>query len=262
MKNDEHFVSVPLTIEVDGYHIVDDETFDQRDFLDRAKKSQNVPRSACPSPHTYMESMSGAERIYMITLSAELSGSYNSAVLAANLFEEESPEVQVHVFNSKSASIGQTLIGDFIHKLEQQGVPFDEVVKRTDEYIESQHTYFVLESLDTLKKAGRLSGIKSFIASTLNIKPVMGSTPIGSIQQLDKGRGMKKALEKMVDCMVSDTVDTIGKVLAISHCNCPDTAAMLKSMVEAEGEFMDIEVVDTRGISSLYAGDGGVIMVV
>ncbi len=262
MEKDGHFVSVPLTIDVDGYTIVDDDTFDQADFLHRAAASPDVPKSACPSPANYMEAMKGADRVYVITLSAQLSGSYNSAVLASNLYEEEMPDAQVHVFDSKSASIGQSLIGDHIYKLEQQGLSFEEIVADTNGYIDSQHTYFVLESLESLKKAGRLSGIKSLIASTLNIKPVMGSTPMGTIQQLDKGRGMRKALEKMADCMIADSGDTSGKVLAISHCNCPHTASTLKSLVEERGSFAEIVIVDTRGISSLYACDGGVIMVV
>ena len=263
MTGDGHFASVPLTLDIDGYVITDDETFDQADFLRRVEESPNVPKSACPSPAAYMEAMEGVERVYIITLSSQLSGSYSSAVLASNLFTEENPGVQVHVFDSKSASIGQTLIADRIYQLEEQGLSFDEVVARTDEYIESQHTYFVLESLDTLKKAGRLSGLKSIIASTLNIKPVMGSTPIGSIQQLDKGRGMKKALEKMADCMMADlTANVRDSVVAISHCNCPDTAGILRELVEARGSFKDVIVVDTRGVSSLYAGDGGIIMVV
>ena len=262
MEGDEHFVSVPLTLDVDGHVIVDDETFDQSDFLRRVSESPNVPKSACPSPATYMEAMEGADRVYFITLSAQLSGSYNSAVLASNLFLEDEPEAQVHVFDSKSASIGQTLIGAKIHELEQQGLSFDEIVAATDEYIESQHTYFVLESLDTLKKAGRLSGLKSIIASTLNIKPIMGSTPIGSIQQLDRARGMKKALERMAECMAEDLSGAVGRTLAISHCNCPGTAELLRGFVEQVGSFKDVIVVDTRGVSSLYAGDGGVIMVV
>lgn len=262
MTADEHFTSVPLTLDVDGYTIVDDATFDQADFLRRVEESPNVPKSACPSPATYMEAMEGAERVYIITLSAQLSGSYNSAILASNLYREDENDVQIHVFDSKSASIGQTLIADRINMLEKQGLSFEEVVAATDSYIEKQHTYFVLESLDTLKKAGRLSGLKSIIASTLNIKPVMGSTPIGSIQQLDKARGMKKALEAMTKCMLADSGDTSDRILAISHCNCPDTAETLKDMVMSKGVFRDVIVVDTRGVSSLYAGDGGVIMVV
>ena len=262
MTEDEHFANVALTIDVDGYTIVDDDSFDQADFLRRVEESPNVPKSACPSPAAYMEAMEGYERVYVVTLSSQLSGSYNSAILASNLYREEEQNVQVHVFDSKSASIGQTLIGNKIYELEQQGLSFDEIISLVDEYIESQHTYFVLESLETLRKAGRLSGLKSIIASTLNIKPVMGSTPIGSIQQLDKGRGMKKALEKMTDCMIADAGDTKEKVLAISHCNCPDTAASLKDMVEKRGSFKETIVVDTNGVSSLYAGDGGVIMVV
>ena len=262
MRDDGHFVSVPLTIDVDGYSIVDDDSFDQADFLHRAAESPNVPKSACPSPANYIEAMEGADRVYVITLSSQLSGSYNSAVLASNLYKEEHPSAAVHVFDSKSASIGQTLIGDHVYHMEQEGRDFEDIVKDTEAYIETQHTYFVLESLESLKKAGRLSGIKSLIASTLNIKPVMGSTPIGSIQQLDKGRGMRKALEKMADCMVADAGDTSDKILAISHCNCPDTAEVLKSMVSERGSYRDIIVVDTRGISYLYACDGGGIMVV
>lgn len=262
MKEDEHFAVVPLTLDVDGYSIIDDETFDQEDFLRRVSESPNVPKSACPSPAGFMESFGGAERVYVVTLSSQLSGSYNSAVVAGELYREEKPEAQVHVFDSKSASIGQSLIADKIFECENRGLSFDEVVAEVDRYIETQHTYFVLESLDTLRKAGRLSGLKSIIATTLNIKPIMGSTPIGSIQKLDQVRGMKKALVRMVECMIADLVEGTDRILAISHCNCPDTAALLKSFVEARVSFRDIVVVDTRGVSSLYAGDGGVIMVV
>ncbi len=129
-------------------------------------------------------------------------------------------------------------------------------------YIESQHTYFVLESLETLKKNGRLTGIKALVASALNIKPIMGSTPEGSIQQLGQTRGIKKALLKMIDQLIEDGGDTKDKILAISHCNCKERAEEVKKTILAKSEFKDVILVDTAGISSMYASDGGVIMVV
>ena len=262
MKNNAHFANVPLTLEVGDYSIMDDENFDQAEFLQKVAEYEGVAKSACPSPSAYMAEMEDADRVYIITLSSQLSGSYNSAVLAKNLYEEDEEDIQIHVFDSKSASIGQTLIGKKIAELEEAGKSFEEVVEETEAYIETQHTFFVLETLETLRKAGRLSNLKSMIANTLNIKPVMGSTEIGSIQQLGQARGMKKALDKMADLMMEVTPDTENRTLAISHCNCPETAEMLKERVEARGKFKEIIVVDTNGVSSMYANDGGVIMVV
>lgn len=141
-----------------------------------------------------------AEHVYVVTLSGKLSGSYNSAELGRNLYEEEHPgeNKQIYVFNSRSASIGETIIGLKVQEFEEAGLPFEEVVARTEEYISSMNTYFVLETLETLRKNGRLTNLKALIANTLNIKPVMGSTKEGMICQLGQARGMNKALEKMV----------------------------------------------------------------
>ena len=98
-----------------------------------------------------------AERVYAVTLSAELSGSYNSAVLGKNLYHEEYGDKEIYVFNSRSASVGETLIALKIAECEEAGMDFEEVVRTVEGYIESQHTYFVLETLETLRKNGRLS---------------------------------------------------------------------------------------------------------
>ena len=94
------------------------------------------------------------------------------------------------------------------------------------------NTFFVIETLETLRKAGRLSGLKAFVANTLNIKPVMGSTKEGTIQQLGQARGMKKALSKMVEDMLKVTKNCENRVLAISHCNCPERAQFVKDTIE------------------------------
>ena len=265
LKKDEHFCNVPLELDVDGYLITDDDTFDQLDFLKRVKNSVKGPKSSCPSPARYMSAFDGdADNIYVITLSGKLSGSYNSAVLAKGLYEEEhgKDSKNIYVFNSKSASIGETIIGLKVQEYEEAGLAFDEVVKKTEEYIASMNTFFVLETLETLRKAGRLSNIKAFVANTLNIKPVMGSTKEGTIQQLGRARGMKKALMKMVEDAVASTKDCSERILAISHCNCPQRAEFVKEQILKLAKFKDVVVVNTAGVSSMYANDGGVILAV
>ena len=266
MKKSGHFENVPLELIVDNYHIVDDETFDQADFLKKVKESKQCPKSSCPSPERYMTAYtSEAEHIYVVTLSAQLSGSYNSAELARNLYMEENGDKAIHVFDSKSASIGESLIGLKIQECEETGMTFEEIIRTVEEYIDSQQTYFVLETLDTLRKNGRLTGLKALVAATLNIKPIMGSTPEGSICQLGQARGMNRALDNMVREMVAYVKDRDPKnrVLAISHCNCKERALIIKNKIQATGtEFKDIILVDTAGVSSMYANDGGIVMVV
>lgn len=263
MKASGHFETASLQIDVDGYHIVDDETFDQADFLRRTKESSECPKSSCPSPERYMEGYHcEEEHVYAVTLSSELSGSYNSAVLGKNLYIEEYGEKDIHIFNSKSASVGETLIGLKIAECEEKGMSFQEVIETVDAYIEEQHTYFVLETLDILKKNGRLKGLKAVVATALNIKPVMGSTPEGSIQQLAQARGMKKALAKMVDEVAAKLTNPQEKILAIAHCNCEERAIAVKEMLLTKADFKDVIILDTAGISSMYAADGGVIIVV
>ena len=264
MKKSGVYETASLSMEVDGDIIVDDENFDQADFLRRVEASPECPKSSCPSPERYMELYGGdEERVYAVTLSSELSGSYNSAQLGRKLWMEEHGESgkKIYVFNSRSASVGETLIGLKIQECEENGLGFEETVSTVEAYIEEQHTYFVLENLDTLRKNGRLTGIKSFVASALNIKPVMGSTPEGTICQLGQARGMKRALAKMADQIVKEGKTTKDKILAIAHCNCPERAREVERMLLDKIRVKDSFIVDTAGISTMYANDGGIIVV-
>lgn len=263
MKADGRFQSVPLELEVDGYHVVDDESFDQLEFIRRVKESRHSPKSSCPSPQRYVEAYLGeAEHVYVVTLSGRLSGSYNSAELAKKLYLEEHKAKQIHVFDSYSASIGETLIAEKIQESEEAGKSFEEVVAETEKYIKDQQTFFVLETLDTLRKNGRLSNLKAWVAGALNIKPVMGSTPEGTICQLGQARGMAKALDYMVNEIVKRTKECEKKILSIAHCNCPERAKQVKEKLEKLAKFKDIRIVDTAGVSTMYANNGGIIVAV
>lgn len=262
-KDDERIESVPLTLMVGGESIIDDETFDQKDFLKKVAACLECPKSACPSPERYMKAYEcEADHIYAVTLSSELSGSYNSAVLGKSLFLEDNPGKKIHVFNSKSASGGESLIAMKIVECEEKGLSFEKVIETVDKYIEEMSTFFVLENLETLRKNGRLSRVKALVASALKIKPVMGSTPEGSICQFDQARGMNKAIVKMVELVGEKGINIHEKIVAITYCNCPERAKMLEEAIRERLNPAKIVVMDTAGVSSMYANDGGVIVAV
>ncbi len=262
-KADPHFESVPLSMQVDDHLIIDDDSFDQADFLKRVAISPDCPKSSCPSPERYMEAYRcEADHVYAVTLSGNLSGSYNSAVLGKNLYLEEYGEKKIHVFDSCSASVGETLIALKIEECEKAGMSFEETVEAVNAYRDEQNTYFVLETLEVLRKNGRLSNLKAFVANALNIKPYMGATPDGQIIQLGQTRGINRAVLKMIDCLVDEVKNPESKIVAISHCNCPTRAEMAKNEILKRIQVKDVVILDTRGISSMYASDGGLIIVV
>ena len=254
------YTLVPLTLLVDGEEIIDDETFDQADFLAKVAASKESVKSACPAPESYMEAYSKADDIYVVTLSAELSGSYNSAVLGKNLYEEENGTKNIHVGNSRGAATTQVLIARKLNEYASQGMPFEEVVDKIEEYTTSLRTYFVLETLEVLRKNGRLSRLSATIAGALNIKPVMIGTRDGVIQKAAQARGMKKALAKMVEHMGSEGRDLTRRQFVISHCNCYERAVYVKELIKKHLHAEDVDIVDTKGVSSLYACDGGIIV--
>ena len=254
------YTLVPLTLLVDGEEIIDDETFDQADFLAKVAASKESVKSACPAPESYMEAYFKADDLYVVTLSAELSGSYNSAVLGKNLYEEENGTKNIHVVNSRGAATTQVLIARKLNEYASQGMPFEEVVDKIEEYTTSLRTYFVLETLEVLRKNGRLSRLSATIAGALNIKPVMIGTRDGVIQKAAQARGMKKALAKMVEHMGSEGRDLTRRQFVISHCNCYERAVYVKELIKKHLHAEDVDIVDTKGVSSLYACDGGIIV--
>lgn len=184
MLKDPVFVKVPLTIRSNGSIFVDDETFDQADLIWSMRQSEDAPSTACPSPQAYLDAYQGADDVYVVTLSALLSGSHNSAEQARILMEEDRPEVNVHVFNSCSAASGELLVALAVQRLASAGMPFKRVVTEVEQFISQMQTMFVLESLENLRKNGRLTKLQAVITGALKIKLFMGATPEGEICKL------------------------------------------------------------------------------
>lgn len=256
---DGPFLSVPLTIHVGNQSIVDDACFDRGALLLAMKECPTAPHTSCPSPAQYLDAFAcGAEDLYVVTLSALLSGSHNAAAQARSLWLEEHPNSNVHIFNSCSASAGEVLVALKIQDLAQSGMDFTTVVAQVSRYIEEMDTLFVLENLDNLRKNGRLTRMQSLVTSTLRIKLLLGSTPEGEICKKGQAMSVKQALGKMAAMMAADPCHA-GKRLAIVHCNCLERAYHLRELALKQCQFSEILISETGGISTVYANDGGVV---
>ena len=267
LKKDPGFQMIPLTLQVGNVQVIDDETFDQSAFIEMVKACPECPKTACPSPESFKKAYeeADADAVFVITLSNHLSGSYNSAVLAKELYEEEKKEAgepvtkKIAVIDSLSASSGELDQALYIRDLCEQGLDFETVAEMAEDYSHRMKTYFVLETLDTLRKNGRLSGLQAFFATALNIKPVMGAEE-GVIIKLDQARGINKALQRMCDIAVKEAGATSGKRVVICHVNHQERALYVKAELEKRASFKEIVITEAAGVATVYANDGGIIL--
>lgn len=254
----------PLTITIDDTHYVDDGTVDIPPYLAAMKASKNPVRSACPSPDLYAEDIKAADDdCFIITLSSKLSGSHNAAVLGVQLAEEDMPEKKVHVFDSESASAGETYLALMIHDLIAAGKSFEQIVETVEEKIRSMHTLFVLDSLDNLVKNGRISKTVALLANVLSIRMLMSDDGHGAIKNISKARGIKGALTQMVETCRKHTegLAAASQRLVISYCNCPERARQVRDMIREKCPAIgEIVMTPTSALSSMYANDGGVVI--
>lgn len=254
----------PLTITIDDTHYVDDGTVDIPPYLAAMKASKNPVRSACPSPDLYAEDIRATEGdCFIVTLSAKLSGSHNAASLGVQLAQEDMPEKKVHVFDSESASAGETYIALMIHDLIAAGKGFEQIVELVEEKIRSMHTLFVLDSLDNLVKNGRISRTVALLANVLSIRLLMSDDGHGAIKNISKARGIKGALGQMVETCRKHTegLAAASQRLVISYCNCPERARQVRDMIREKCPAIgEIILTPTSALSSMYANDGGVVI--
>lgn len=259
LKNKMNIEIVPLTLKLGDKEYIDDENLDIKEYIREMNKCKTPPGTSCPSPQEYMKSYEGPESVFVVTLSSKLSGSYNSAVLAKDMFVKEIGNKFIHVFDSFSASIGETLISLKINEVAENANEESEIVEKVSNYIKEMKTYFILESLEHLAKAGRLHPLIAKIASVLSIKPIMGGHE-GSITLIQKVRGYKNAFKRLVEIIGEEGSKLDEKVLGIAHCNCLNRALKLKEEIMKRYNFKDIIIVEMAGLSSTYADDGGIVL--
>ena len=251
---------VPLTIEVDNKTFVDNQDINVKALIQAMKDSKLGFKTACPSPADFMNEYEKADNVFVVTLSSALSGTYNSAMMAKEMMLENVSDKFIHVFDSLSASVAETLVSIKIHELIEANNDKFEIVNKVESYIKEMKTFFILDSLDNLIKTGRINKIVGQVATALNIKPIMGADDDGSIKLVEKIRGSKKAFKRLAEIIGDQGAKLEDKIIAISHCNALEKAEALKLDIQQRYNFKKIIIVEMAGLSTAYANDGGIIV--
>lgn len=251
--------TVPLNLRLGDTELADDDTLDLPGFMAQMKACTKKVGSAAPAPFLFQEAFEKAKNAFAVTISSQLSGTYQSAVTGAKAALEAGAQF-VHVFDTKSACAAEVLICGKLRDLICENLKPEAIIEKAEKFIGEMKTYFVLERYDNLLKNGRLSRITERIVSILGIRLIMGADGKGGIALYRKARGEKQVLEKMLALVRESGKVTKDAVMVISHCNNLPMAQKLCDAVKSSFDFKEIHVVPTGGLSSLYADDHGVVM--
>ena len=255
---DTEFVSVPLTIQIGADTFVDQADLDIDKMMEVMYASSEAASSACPSPQAYQTAFEGAENVVVITLTGGLSGSFNAARVARDMFVEEHPEVNIHLIDSLSAGGEMDLIVDEINRLIATGLEFEELVQAITTYQENSKLLFVLAKVDNLVKNGRLNKLVGTVVGLLNIRMVGEASSEGKLELLQKARGHKKSVTAAFEEMKKAGYN--GGRIVMAHRNNAKFFQQFSELVKASFPNAVIEEVPTSGLCSFYAEEGGLLM--
>ena len=251
---------VPLNLQVEDKSFIDDEDIDIDGYLEAMAGSKAMAKTAAPSPGTFLSKFLGEESVFTITLSSALSSSYNSAMMAKQMYLDEIGSKFIHVFDSLSASVGEMIIAFKIREFAKKNLSNLEIVESVNKFIGEMRTYFILEKFDNLVKSGRINPAVAKIASLLSIKPICTGTRKGELAMAGKAKGFKKAIEKLIELIIEEKLDFENRVLAISHVKCIEKAIYFKDQVVQKITFKDIVIVEARGVIATYANALGIVI--
>ncbi|HFI0338793.1 TPA: DegV family protein [Streptococcus suis] len=255
---DTEFISVPLTIQVGDQAFVDDVNLDIDHMMEVMEASKSAAGSACPSPQAYQAAFEGAENIIVMTITGGLSGSFNAARVARDMYVEEHPEVNIHLIDSLSAGGEMDLIVDEINRLITTGMEFEELVQAITTYQENSKLLFVLAKVDNLVKNGRLSKLVGTVVGLLNIRMVGEASSEGKLELLQKARGHKKSVAAAFEEMKK--AGYIGGRIVMAHRNNDKFFQQFSELVKSTFPNAIVDQVATSGLCSFYAEDGGLLM--
>lgn len=252
------FDNAPLKIITTEKVYTDDSSLDVRQMVDDLQNYKGKSSTSCPNTEDYLRCFGDADEVYCITITATLSGSYNSACLAKKQYEEAYPERKVHVINSLSTGPEMYLIIEKISELVKLGMEFDEVCQEIDKYMKNTGLLFMLQSMKNLANNGRLSHIAAKMAGVLGIRALGKASDKGDLEMLEKCRGEKRALESIVEQLKK--LGYKGGKLRISHCFNKEFANKVLDSLKAEFNKIDVKVYNCRGLCSFYAELGGLLI--
>ena len=254
---DNSFVSVPLTLRTDEREFVDDASLNIEKMTDYLANYKGKSGSACPSSQDWIDAFGDAERIFAIAITSNLSGSFNSARVAKEQYEEEHPDRKVFLIDSLSAGPELKLIVEKIQELNADGLSYDDICDAITEYQKKTHLVFMLKSLTNLANNGRVSPAVAKIAGLLNIHVVGIASDVGTLEQKEKARGEKKAIAAMKKIM--EDLKYVGGKIRIDHCFNLEGAQQLKDLILAAFPNADVKIGENYGLCSFYAERGGIL---
>ncbi|MFH0357758.1 MULTISPECIES: DegV family protein [unclassified Streptococcus] len=252
------FVSVPLSIQIGDQTFVDDASLDIDQMVSVMQSTSEAATSACPSTQAYEEAFAGAENVIVVTITGGLSGSFNAARVARDMYLEEHPDAKIHLLDSLSAGGEMDLLVTEINRLIASGLEFEEVVSAITTYQENSKLLFVLAKVDNLVKNGRLSKLVGAVVGLLNIRMVGEASSEGKLELLQKARGHKKSVTAAWEEMKKAGYK--GGRIIMAHRNNDKFFQQFSDLVKETYPEASIEEVATSGLCSFYAEEGGLLM--
>ena len=252
------YASVPLTVRAGDRIFVDDANCDVQAMTDYMLTYKGKSSTACPSTQDWMDAFGDAENIICVTITSNLSGSYNAARVAAEEYMELHPGRRVHVVDTLSAGPELRLVIEKLKELISAGKSFDDIVTEIEKYHKRSFLLFSLSSLHNFVANGRVSPAVGALVGLLGIRVVGRASEVGTLEPLSKVRGDRKALQEIIRLMKE--LGWKGGRVRIAHNNNEQMAFSLRDALRAIYEKLDVTINHCRGLCSFYAERGGVLV--
>ena len=256
--NSVDFDAAPLKIITAQREFVDDRNLDLEEMIRYFKSYKGRSQSSCPNPEDWLKTFGDAEDVFCVAITSGLSGSYNAACIAKDMYEAEHPGRRVFVIDSLSAGPELTLIVEKLEELIVAGKSYEDICAYIPEYQKKTGLLFILESLNNFAANGRVSPAVAKIAGVLGIRIVGKASDAGTLEPTDKCRGEAKSLNAILKHLKENGLKT-GKV-QLAHCLNETAANTLKSMIEAELPEVTVNIGINLGLCSFYAEKGGLLV--
>lgn len=256
--NGVDFAVAPITISTDNKHYVDNQELDVHLMSEELAKYKGVSHTACPSVGSWLDCYEGYDEVFVVTLTGAMSGTYNSAMTAKGIYEEENENVKVHVFDSLSTGPEMRLLIEKLKEMIEEDLPFEEIVEKGQDYLKHSRLFFALKSLHNFAMNGRVSKAVASAIGVLNISIFATASEEGTIQQISKCRGEKKVVKSMIEHL-EDAGYHGGKV-RISHADNLKLAHNVRDKILELYPNADIIVYPMGGLCTYYAEIGGLLV--
>lgn len=256
--NGVDFAVAPITISTDNKHYVDNQELDVHLMSEELAKYKGISHTACPSVGSWLDCYEGYDEVFVITLTGSMSGTYNSAMTAKGIYEEENDNVKVHVFDSLSTGPEMRLLIEKLKEMIEEDLPFEEIVEKGQDYLNHSRLFFALKSLHNFAMNGRVSKAVASAIGVLNISIFATASEEGTIQQISKCRGEKKVVKSMIEHL--ENAGYHGGKVRISHADNLKLAHNVRDKILELYPNADIIVYPMGGLCTYYAEIGGLLV--